>query len=40
MSILVSETIRISVFPKTASVKSSVSFLIEFMLIATNNDSI
>ena len=33
MSILVSETLRISMFPKTASDKSSILFLIEFMLI-------
>ena len=33
MSILVLETIRISMFPKTASDKSSILFLTEFMLI-------
>ena len=33
MAILISETIRISIFPKTACDKSSILFLIEFMLI-------
>ena len=33
MSILVSEAINISIFPKTASVKNSILFLIEYTLI-------
>ena len=33
MLVLVSETIKVSMFPKTASDKSSILFLIEFILI-------
>ena len=40
ISILNSETIRISMFPKTVSDKSSILFLVEFMFNLTNNDSI
>ena len=38
MSVLVSETIMISMFRKTASDKSSILFLIEFMLIDQLNN--
>ena len=40
MSILVSENVRISLFPKTAFDKSSVLFLNRIYLNLTNNDAI